>query len=125
MKTHLIIYVSDQKRSMSLFKNILKKEPVLDVPGMTEFFLNENTILGIMPEKGIKTLLGDCIEFPKNRKLIRSEIYIHVENPEKELNDAINAGARLLDQVKERNWDASVGYCVDYDGNIVAFAKNN
>lgn len=54
MIVHTILYVADQKRSASLYAKVLAIQPTLDVPGMTEFNLSDQHILGIMPEKGIK-----------------------------------------------------------------------
>ena len=48
------LYVEDQKRSREFYQELLMSEPVLDVPGMTEFRLSDAHILGLMPEKGIK-----------------------------------------------------------------------
>lgn len=37
MKAHLIIYVSDQKKSAEFYRATLMMNPTLDVPGMTEW----------------------------------------------------------------------------------------
>ena len=52
MKTEFILYVSDQQRSRDLYAVLLDLDPVLDVPGMTEFDLG-GCKLGLMPEEGI------------------------------------------------------------------------
>ena len=48
-----ILYVADQNRSRNFYAQVLQKEPSLNVPGMTEFDLNETCKLGLMPENGI------------------------------------------------------------------------
>jgi catechol 2,3-dioxygenase-like lactoylglutathione lyase family enzyme len=83
IKTMLILYVADQKKSCDFYKAILGKEPQLDVPGMTEFELNDLTILGLMPEEGIQCILGGAMPHPaKGNGIPRCELYLNVENPE-------------------------------------------
>lgn len=52
-KFEFIIYVKDQNKSKNFYKSVLKLDPVLNVPGMTEFQINDFCKLGIMPENGI------------------------------------------------------------------------
>jgi lactoylglutathione lyase len=66
MIVHTILYVKDQQKSSRFYSELLKITAHLDVPGMTEFHLSEKHILGIMPEKGIKKLLGDAIPDPES-----------------------------------------------------------
>lgn len=54
MKVHFIIYVKDQEKSRDFYQKVLNLWPKLDVPRMTEFALNDGTILGLMPEAGLK-----------------------------------------------------------------------
>ena len=58
LKTNIILYVKDQEWSTDFYSHVLAMQPTLHVPGMTEFTLNEVCILGLMPESGIKKLLG-------------------------------------------------------------------
>jgi len=79
MRTNIILYVSDQKASASFYEKVLLMAPVLDVPGMSEFKLNEDTVLGLMPSAGIKRLLGEKLPDPdKARGIPRAEVYLHV-----------------------------------------------
>jgi hypothetical protein len=48
-RTHLILYVANQSISTEFYSRLLNQKPILNVPGMTEFNLSENTILGLMP----------------------------------------------------------------------------
>ncbi len=50
---------------MRFYKEVLGQDPILDVPGMTEFRINENCNLGLMHEKGIKRLLGEKLPDPE------------------------------------------------------------
>ncbi len=55
---------------------MLAVKPTLDVPGMTEFRLFEDCILGLMPDVGIKRLLGNAIKNPADaRGIPRAEVF--------------------------------------------------
>jgi catechol 2,3-dioxygenase-like lactoylglutathione lyase family enzyme len=55
---HFILYVQDQERSTAFYAEVLGMPPELNVPGMTEFRLSTETILGLMPSAGIERILG-------------------------------------------------------------------
>ena len=49
---------------------------------MTEFHLSEVCLLGLMPERGIKRLLGDRLPDPSQGSGVpRAELYLNVEDP--------------------------------------------
>ncbi|MEW6758796.1 MAG: VOC family protein [Acidobacteriota bacterium] len=123
---HLILYVADQARSADFYRKALAVEPSLDVPGMTEFDLGRGVVLGLMPEAGIRRLLGDRIQDPAAAGgAPRAELYLRVEDPAACLDRAVEAGARLLDPVKARDWGHRAGYCLDPDGHVLAFASGD
>jgi catechol 2,3-dioxygenase-like lactoylglutathione lyase family enzyme len=83
MIVHTILYVADQERSTSFYQALLSQEPVLNVPGMTEFQLSEQHVLGLMPERGIKRLLGDKISDPASAQGVpRAERAGYVSDPD-------------------------------------------
>ena len=123
MKAHFILYVSDQERSTAFYADVLGQAPTLNVPGMTEFRLEDSTVLGLMPETGIVSLLGTAIVNPAlARGVPRSEVYLVVENPTAFYARAIAAGARELSQLALRDWGHHAAYCLDPDGHVLAFA---
>lgn len=123
-KAHIILYVSDQAKSTKFYSAVLNVAPTLDVPGMTEFTLNDGCILGLMPEKGIKSLLGEAIPDPANaRGVPRAELYLRVDDPNTFHQRAIKCGAKELSPVDKRNWGDIAGYSLDSDGHVIAFAK--
>ena len=120
---HTILYVADQKKSSEFYQKILNQNPHLDVPGMTEFKLSSKHILGLMPESGIKRLLGEKIKDPALANGVpRVELYIHSENPENMFNLALQLGAKELSPILERPWGGRAGYVLDFDGHVLAFA---
>ncbi|MGZ3722149.1 MAG: VOC family protein [Bdellovibrionales bacterium] len=125
MTSRFILYVRDQQTSTAFYRKVLALEPSLNVPGMTEFQLSEHCILGLMPEKGIKDLLGDSIQDPeKTNGAARAELYLEVVDPELYLNRAQSFGARILSPFMRRNWGDEACYVADPDGHVVAFARN-
>ena len=124
MNIHFILYVKDQKKSSNFYTTVLKKEPDLDVPGMTEFNMSDECILGLMPEQGIKKLLGDVLPDPaKAAGIPRSELYIRVDDPGSYHKRALVMGAKELSPIKKRDWGDIAAYCLDLDGHVLAFAK--
>ena len=78
---HFIFYVGDQAAATSFWKVVLDCPPALDVPGMTEFVLGTQVVLGLMPEAGIRTLLGPELPDPASAHGIpRAELYLVVDD---------------------------------------------
>src|SRR3990167_2807310 len=123
MIVHTILYVADQKCSTDFYRAVLSLEPILDVPGMTEFKLSEGHILGLMPEKGIKRLIGDKLPDPAQANGVpRVELYIRVSDPEAMFAKAKELGAKELSPILERDWGGRAGYVMDSDGHVLALA---
>ncbi len=119
-----ILYVADQNSSTEFYKHVLQVEPSLHVDGMTEFTLSENCKLGLMPEKGIAQIITPVTPNPETGNGIpRCELYLKVETPESYLERALEAGAVLVSEIQPRNWGDKVGYVMDADGHILAFAQ--
>lgn len=120
----IIFYVSDQERSKIFYEKLLGREPFSDVPGMTEFSLGEGIKFGIMPENGIAKIICPAAPHPSQGNGIpRSELYMLVDDVEKSLQLALNAGAKLISTPTDRDWGDYVAYSMDPDGHILAFAK--
>jgi catechol 2,3-dioxygenase-like lactoylglutathione lyase family enzyme len=113
-----ILFVSDQQASRDFYATVLGREPVLDVPGMTEFKLVDGSSLGLMPKTGIRKLLGEA-DFGDG---LRAEVYLVVDDPRECLQRSVTAGARLLSECKNRDWGDLAGYCLDADGYVLGFA---
>jgi uncharacterized protein len=120
---HFILYVADQTVSTQFYARTLAIEPRLNVAGMTEFGLGGGTVLGLMPEVGIKRLLGAALPDPAEaRGVPRAELYLHVNNVAAVYRRAIAAGARELSPPALRGWGHFVAYVLDPDSHVVAFA---
>jgi len=124
MESHFILYVRDQAASRAFYERALAFAPRLDVPGMTEFALPGGGVLGLMPEDGIRRLLGDKIPDPAQASGIpRAELYLLVEDPAGHHARALAAGARELSPLQARNWGHVAAYSLDPDGHVLAFAS--
>jgi catechol 2,3-dioxygenase-like lactoylglutathione lyase family enzyme len=124
MRVHFILYVENQEESTRFYRSVLDLEPVLEVAGMTEFQLNESSVLGLMPETGIKKLLGPALPDPKDaRGMPRAEIYLVVSNAKACYDRAMANGAKSLSELAMRDWGQQVAYCLDLDGHVLAFAE--
>jgi lactoylglutathione lyase len=118
-----ILYVADSAKSTEFYRSILHREPVLNVPGMTEFLLAPDCKLGLMPESGIAKILGNGTPHPASGSGIpRCELYLAVADVHAEYLNAIQSGARSLHPVAARDWGDTAGYLLDPDGHVLAFA---
>jgi len=120
---HFILYVLDQARSTAFYTEVLGMEPELNAPGMTEFRLSAETILGLMPSTGIERILGSAAgDAAPAAGAARGELYFVVDDPEANHRRAIAAGARELSPLSLRDWGDQVAYSMDPDGYVLAFA---
>ncbi|MCM2277163.1 MAG: VOC family protein [Oligoflexia bacterium] len=123
LRTNFILYVQDQEKSAKFYTTVLAQEPRLHVPGMTEFELGDGCVLGLMPEKGIKRLLGSALPDPGAAHGVpRAEVYLSVDDPEAFYRRALQLGAKDLSPILARDWGDSAGYVLDPDGHVLAFA---
>lgn len=91
---------------------------------MTEFTLADGAVLGLMPESGIRALLGQAVPDPAGgRGYPRSELYLVVDDPAGHHARALAAGARELAPLARRDWGDYAAYSLDLDGHVVAFAS--
>ena len=121
--SHFILYVADQARSAAFYRCVLACEPRLDVPGMTEFNLPGGAVLGLMPEAGIRRLLGASLPDPAGAHGIpRAELYLLVQEPCDFHQRAVASGSTELSPLLTRDWGHSVAYSLDPDGHVLAFA---
>ena len=124
MKANFILYVSDQKASAHFYEKVLMVRPSLDVPGMTEFKLNEKAVLGLMPVAGIRRLLGPKLRNPDDaRGVPRAELYLSVDDPQSFHQRALEHGATELSPLAMRAWGDEAAYCTDLDGHVLVFAR--
>lgn len=124
MKSHFILYVAHQETSAKFYARVLERMPSLDVPGMTEFDLAKDTVLGLMPASSIKRLLGANLPDPAvGRTTTKAELYLVVEDAASYHSRAIAHGGHELSALHVRDWGHEVAYSLDLDGHVLAFAQ--
>ncbi len=122
-KAMFILYVKDQQRSARFYTSVLGREPQLDVPGMTEYRLTDGVSVGLMPNAGIKRLLGDALPDPDaGLGIPRAELYLIVPDAAGAYQLALDSGARAISAPSLRDWGDRAAYCLDPDGHVLAFA---
>jgi|ERR1035437_4045390 predicted enzyme related to lactoylglutathione lyase len=122
--SHFILYVADQQRSTAFYSVVLALEPRLYVPGMTEYALPGGGVLGLMPEAGIRSLLGPALPDPAAaRGTPRAELYLLVPEPGKYHARALAAGGQELSPMLQRAWGHVAAYSLDSDAHVLAFAS--
>lgn len=122
--TEFILYVENQQASAEFYKKLFNCDPVLNVPGMTEFQLTANCKLGLMPNDGIARILSDHLPHPgAGTGIPRCELYLYVENIQKAFENALIAEAKLIGAIEDRDWGDKVCYFSDMDGHVIAFAE--
>lgn len=120
----IILYVKDQGTSCRFYQKILRRQADLHVPGMIEFHLSDHCNLGLMPNKGIATILADKTPHPDSGNGIpRCELYLYVDDIHFEFENALKTGAKLISSITDRDWGDKVCYFSDPDGHIIAFAE--
>lgn len=126
MESYFILYVTDQARSRAFYEQVLQIAPRLHVPGMTEFDLPSGGVLGLMPESGIRNLLGPLLPDPATaRGIPRAELYLLVPEPQVHHALALAAGARELSPLQSRAWGHFAAYSLDPDAHVLAFASQS
>jgi predicted enzyme related to lactoylglutathione lyase len=115
-----ILYVTDQARARDFYRHVLAAEPTLDVPGMTEFDLGGAT-LGLMPAADMVALLDGQVRAGAGQ---RCELYLRRGDAAAALARAVDAGGRLLDDLRDRTWGERAGYLLDPDGHVLALAQS-
>ncbi len=119
-----ILYVSNQEQSKLFYQILFNQEPTLNVPGMTEFTLNDYTKIGLMPNDGIAKIVSPTLPHPENGNGIpRCELYLTIENLEEHFSRLLNAGGLLISPISPRDWGDTVGYLADFDGHVIALAS--
>lgn len=122
LTSYFILYVRDQQKSADFYEAVLGYGPRMNVPGMTEFDLGLQSVLGLMPLAGVERLFNRTIRSESGQNL-HTEVYLMVDDPHCYHDRAIAAGAHELSPYSVRDWGHSVAYCLDFDGNVLAFAK--
>ncbi len=124
LHTEIILYVTNQQHSAAFYSVILCRQPVLNVPGMTEFQLSDTCKLGLMPNESIAKLLKPVLPDPgKGLGIPRCELYWLVTDIQAASLLAQSVNAKMVSPAEVRDWGHRVVYFADPDGHVIAFAQ--
>lgn len=122
-QTLFVLYVRDQGDAARFYERVLGTPPVLDVPGMTQFAL-PGCLLGLMPNDGIRRILGERLPDPAaGAGIPRAEVYVIVDDPGAHHARSLVAGAMEISPLAPRDWGDDAAYSLDPDGHVLAFAR--
>jgi len=124
VEAYFIFYVADQARGAAYYRAVLDVEPILDVPGITEFRLFDGAVLAVMPAASARRLLGDVVPSADEMSMRpKAELYLVVDDPEAHHARALANGGTELSPMQARDWNHRAAYSLDPDGHVVAFAE--
>lgn len=123
-QVQFILYVKNQEESTFFYEKILQRKPILNVPGMTEFILSENTKLGLMPNDGIAKIISKTLPHPNlGVGIPRCELYLYIENLKSLYFKIKTLNVQIVSELSNRDWGDNAFYIADLDGHIIAFAE--
>jgi hypothetical protein len=122
VKCHVILFVQDQASATAFFSEVLQRRPDLVQPGMSEFVLGQDWVLGLMPRAGIQGLLG--LDAAELGPCMTGEVYVYVDTPHDHHLRALQAGALELSPLGGRDWGDEAAYSRTPDGHVLAFARS-
>lgn len=123
-EVYFLLYVNDQRRSAEFYTKVLGLDPILDVPGITEFRLKDDTVLAVMPVASAAKLIGGR-HFPESATppSPKAEVYLVVDDPGRYHQRSLDSGATELSPMQSRKWGHRAAYSMDPDGHVLAFAE--
>lgn len=123
-KSHVILYVENQSESCLFYSKLLCLEPHLNVPGMTEFYLSDSLVLGLMPNNSIEKIINGKLPHPSlGNGIPRCELYLYVENIDEIYQHCKSLHLNIFSDLEERTWGDKAFYFTDLDGHVLAFAE--
>jgi len=123
-EAYFIFYVRNQTQSAAYYGEILDLQPILDVPGITEFQLLDGSIFAVMPLESAARLIGEAaLISPDAPAVTRAELYLVVDDPDSFHARALEGGATELSPMQVRDWGHRAAYSMDADGHVLAFAE--
>jgi lactoylglutathione lyase len=107
-----------------MYADLFEKQPVLNVPGMTEFELSEHVILGLMPTKSIAKIITPILPDPsRGQGIPRCELYLYIDHIEGVYERSQSLGFKQISPLEDRDWGDRAFYLADIDGHVIAFAE--
>lgn len=121
---HQILFVTNQELSTRYYQELLGLEPALLVPGMTEFRLANQMVLGLMPKENAGRILNLAVsQIEKSHEAPSCELYLYVKEVTAVYERVTKLGLQIISPLEPRNWGDVAFYLSDPDGHVIAFAQ--
>ncbi len=122
-KLHVILISSDLAKSKMFYSLLFDTQPIVDEENIVEFEIVPGFIIGLATDE-LQTKLFDPDIFAKyrNNSGSNAELYIECENAEEMHKKALSLGCLELSPFTKRDWGDEVGYSINHEGHILAFA---
>ena len=105
-----IIYpAKDLARAKKLFRNLLGVEPYADQPYYVGFKIGDQDI-GLVPNSSVQGQTG-------------MTAFYHVDNIKQSLQFLLDAGAKVLQDIKDVGGGCLIASAIDPDGNIIGLRQ--
>lgn len=123
-KIHFILFVKDLNKCKMFYELLFERKPIVDENNICEFELNSNSILGLMTKDLTDKIFESDFSYLMPNKIKHgNEIYIECVNAEEMHKKALQLGCLEISPFQEREWGHCVGYSVNHEGHILAFAS--
>lgn len=118
---YTIFYVSDVTETISFYEKAfgLKRKFIAETNDYGELATGDTTLSFASTELANGNLSNGFIESSSKNKPFAMEIGFTTNNVEKTMEQAIKAGAILVENAKTKPWGQTVGYLKDMNGFLI------
>lgn len=117
----VILAVEDLARSAAFYRALTSWDASVETPVYVELAAPNGLRLGLYDRQSFGKNLGRVPE-PIAGPVATTELYLDADDLDESIARALEAGARMLDDVRDRPWGDRVAYFADPDGYVVALA---
>jgi predicted enzyme related to lactoylglutathione lyase len=117
----VILAVEDRTRALTFYREAFGWSLEVNAPTYAELALPGGLRLGLYDRRGFGKNFGH--EPRSTGGVSCTELYVQVDDLDRADARLMQAGARLLDRCRPRDWGDEVAYYADPDGNVIALAR--
>ncbi len=118
-----ILAVKDLPRAVKFYSQAFNWSQTVSVPVYAEFELPGGMRVGLYERESFGLNTGQVPFTIPEGELAGSELYFHSDDLEKDIERILDAGARQLSELKQRDWGDEAAYFADPDGNVIVLAR--
>ncbi len=118
-----VFAVQDLAVSRKFYQDVFGWPINLEFPVLVSFKMSSNIELMLYDKDAFARNTGQMPVFATENSTSSTELYFHVDDIEEVIRKLEKAGARVLSELKPRDWGDKVAYYADPDGNVLAVAS--